>query len=151
MGFEIIDVSGDVGIRVEGRDPEEIFVNAAIGLYNLITEIEAINPVKDITLDLKGDTIEELLISFLNELIFHFDAHGFIGKEIILESNIRDLGGDNPPETGNYWLRGAVRGEEFDPLRHERRLLVKAATYHNLRFIKDPKSGLWKADIIFDI
>jgi SHS2 domain-containing protein len=42
-----------------------------------------------------------------------------------------------------------ISGEEFDPERHEGKLLIKAATYHRLK-IENRDHG-WKAEIIFDI
>ena len=71
------------------------------------------------------------MVAWLNELVFHFDAYGFIGKKIsITESNLEP----GPPETlKSYRLNAVLSGEEFDPERHESRLLIKAATYHRLR------------------
>ncbi|MBM4129219.1 MAG: archease, partial [Nitrospira sp.] len=37
----------------------------------------------------------------------------------------------------------------FDPERHERKLLVKAATYHMLRI--ERTDDVWEIDVIFDI
>lgn len=32
--FEVIDISGDVGIKAYGKSLEELFVNAAAGIYH---------------------------------------------------------------------------------------------------------------------
>ena len=40
-------------------------------------------------------------------------------------------------------------GEEFNPGKHERKLLIKAATYHKVRIEK--VSDIWEIDVIFDI
>ena len=146
MDFEIIDVSGDVGIRASGRDIKELFVNAALGLYNLITDIKSVRPQRSINVEVRDDSLEGLLVRFLNELIFQFDTYGFIGNSLFLEGNIKN---GTLEASENYWLKAEIKGEDFDPERHERRLLVKAATYHNLRLYKE--DGLWKADLIFDI
>ncbi len=147
MGFEIIDVSGDVGIRAEGNDLEEVFKNAARGLYSLITDIDKVRPLISRRIELKATEPDNLIVSFLNELIFIFDAYGFIGSRIDMESNLKDI--FHPGQVKELWLKADIRGEDFDPVRHERRLLVKAATYHNLRFYKE--NDLWKVNIIFDI
>ncbi len=36
--FELIDISGDAGIRVFGESLEDLFLNAAAGMYSLITD-----------------------------------------------------------------------------------------------------------------
>jgi SHS2 domain-containing protein len=116
-------------------------VNAGIGMYSLITDIEKIDEKQAIDIETKGDSLEGLLVSYLNELIFQFDTYGFIGKRIEIMS--LEFG------VMSYRLKASVYGEEFDPDRHERRLLVKAATYHNIRVEKT--NGKWEIGVVFDI
>lgn len=137
MGFEFIDISGDAGIRAFGKDLGELFESAAKGMYSLMTDLSAVGTNKMLRTTLSSQSIEGLLVGWLNELIFYFDAYGFVGKEI----EIRELTEDK--------IDAVIRGEDFDPARHERRLLVKAATYHNLSIMQ--KDGLWQAEVIFDI
>jgi SHS2 domain-containing protein len=144
-GFETIDVSGDAGIRAFGSDLKELFVNAAIGMYGLITDVSGIEEKKTVGITVKSDTLEGLFVSWLNELIFTFDTYGFMGKKIVIE----ELLAAGAKEGGPARLRASVTGEEFDPERHERRLLVKAATYHRL-MIGETVGG-FRAEVIFDI
>jgi SHS2 domain-containing protein len=139
--YKVIDVSGDAGIRAFGRDLEELFVNAAFGMYNLITDTAGIDAARAIDISVESDTLEGLLVSWLNELIFNFDVHGFVGKKIA----IGELSQGGQP----LILRASLAGGEFDPERHVRKLLVKAATYHRIRVEK--KGDTWQGDVIFDI
>src|SRR3972149_11644443 len=82
--FEAIDISGDAGIRAYGETMEDLFVNAAVGMYSLITDPEAIQEKRCITLDIESHSLEGLLVSWLNELIFHFDTYGFVGKGVVI-------------------------------------------------------------------
>lgn len=140
MQFETLDISGDVGIRAYGQSCEDAFVNAGIGMYSLITDIERIDEKQAIDIDAKGDSLDGLLVSYLNELIFQFDTYGFIGKRIEIVTF------SNQPSA---FIKVKVYGEEFDPDRHEKRLLVKAATYHNIKVEKI--NGKWEIEVIFDI
>jgi len=135
--FEVIDISGDVGIRVFGKDLKELFIHAALGMYSFITDIKAVEAKKTLDIQIEGDTLEDLLVSWLNELIFHFDTYGFIGRNISITEFTE----------GNLTAR--LDGEAFDPERHEGNLLIKAATYHQLSIVQT--KGLWKAEVIFDI
>ncbi len=135
--FEIIDISGDVGIKAFGGSIEEVFKNSAIGMYSLITDLKGVKGQKTINISSESNSLEGLLVSWLNELIFHFDAYNFIGKDIVIL------------EMSDRKLKANVKGEEFDPERHERKLLIKAATYHRLKVEK--VRDIWEADIIFDI
>ena len=135
--FELIDISGDAGIRAFGSDLSELFANAATGMYSLITDPEGVTPRKSIEIKTEGSSREGLLVSWLNELVFHFDTYGFMGKEIRIH------------ELQDTLLRATVTGEDFDPEKHGRGLLIKAATYHKLKI--EQKKGHWEADVIFDI
>ncbi|MCG2722805.1 MAG: archease [Thermodesulfovibrionales bacterium] len=142
--FEILDISGDIGLRSFGKTVQEAFVNAAIGMYSLITDTGKIEEKKSIDVSLENDSLDSLLVAWLNELVFHFDAYGFIGQKIsITESDLE------PATLKSYRLNAVLSGEEFDPDRHESRLLIKAATYHRLRIAK--VNEIWKIEVIFDI
>lgn len=135
--FEILDISGDAGIRAFGSDLSELFANAADGMYSLITDPGGVTAQKSIEIKTEGSSLEGLLVSWLNELIFHFDAYGFIGKELHIH------------ELHDALIRATVTGEDFDPEKHGRGLLIKAATYHKLKI--ERKEDHWEADVIFDI
>ncbi len=122
---------------------EDAFQNAALGMYSLITDTEGIREADKINVEVAGYSTEGLLVAWLNELIFQFDAYGFIGRRIELLALKTAMRDDKP------YIKAKVYGEEFDIGRHERRLLLKAATYHKLKIEKI--GGMWQADIIFDI
>ena len=146
--FEVLDVSGDIGIRAYGKTITEAFVSASTGLYSLTTNLNAIEAKKSIDISVESDTLEGLLVSWLNELIFHLDAYGFIGKKILI-NEFSPIAG-KPDSLRACKLKAIIYGEEFDPVRHEGKLLIKAATYHRLK-IEKKKDGLWEIDVIFDI
>lgn len=133
----MVDISGDAGIRAYGETLEDVFTNAAVGMYSLITDPEGIAETKEIVVASESPSLEGLLVAWLNELIFQFDTYGFVGRKIRVEM------------LENHKIVARISGEDFDPERHERRLLVKAATYHQLSMEKE--EGRWVANVIFDI
>lgn len=137
MGYEYLDISGDAGVRAMGKSLEEVFENAALGMYSMVTDAEEVREERKISVKVKSEGPEGLLVGFLNELIFQLDANGFIGRRV----KVLELGDDV--------VRAEVMGEEFDLDRHEPRLLIKAATYHDLKLEK--KGGEWTAEVIFDV
>jgi SHS2 domain-containing protein len=137
MGYEYLDISGDAGVRAEGETLEEAFVNAALGMYGLITDPEAVEEKEERRAEVSRPAKEDLLVAWLNELIYLFDAYGFIGKKV----EIKDLSDER--------LVSVIKGEEFDTERHEGNLMIKAATYHGLKIGKTP--GGWAVEVIFDI
>jgi SHS2 domain-containing protein len=137
MQFEVLDISGDTGIKAYGKTVSEAYANAGIGMYSLITDISGVDERESVELELSGDSPEGVLVAYLNELIFRFDTHGFIGRSVEVP-NLSDSG-----------IRVIVHGEEFDPERHERRLLIKAATYHNIKIGR--ADSVWEVEVVFDI
>jgi len=112
-------------------------MDAGIGMYGLITDIEKIGDSQALGIRISSDTPEGLLVNYLNELVFHFDAHNFIGRRIEFA------------EFSENFLKAIIFGGEFDPEKHEQRLLIKAATYHNIRVAKE--EGRCEVEVIFDI
>lgn len=141
--FEILDITGDAGIRAFGADLEELFVNAAAGLYHLIAGNRPVSTVKSVGLTAEGSSLESLLVSWLNELIFQFDAYGFLGSSIVISEF------PSPGTSAGFRISAVVSGEDFDPAKHGRGLLVKAATYHRLKIEKSDAG--YSAEIILDI
>jgi SHS2 domain-containing protein len=135
--FQVLDISGDVGLTAFGKSKEEAFLNAAYGMYSLITDPEAIRETKTVSVTVEKDSLDGLLVAWLNELIFDFDTYGFIGKKITIEY------------FSDRTIRARIAGEEFDSERHAGKLLIKAATYHKLRI--QEMNGQWEIDVIFDI
>jgi SHS2 domain-containing protein len=135
--FTVLDISGDVGLTAFGDNLQEAFVNIAIGMYTLMTGLDAVAATKMIEVSVENQSPDGLLVSWLNELIFQFDTYGFIGKKIDIT------------EFSETRISASIAGEEFDPERHEGKLLIKAATYHQLSIAKEDER--WKISVIFDI
>lgn len=134
--IEQIDISGDVGLRIRGKSLEELFENAAIGMVALMTDTARIRTTEQREISLKVESYENTLVQWLNELVFLFDAYGFTGKEFSVSFQ-----GDT--------FSASVSGGIFGPERNGQKLLIKAATYHNLSLRKI--NSHWEATVIFDI
>ena len=152
--FKVLDdVSGDVGLEAYGATVTEAFINAAVGTYNLIANPEQVLEKKTISVIAESSSIDGLLVRWLNELIFHFDTYGFLGKKIVIDeftaSCTLPSGHEAARGKESCRIRASVSGEEFDAGRHEGGLLLKAATYHRLKVEK--KDDRWEIDVIFDI
>lgn len=140
--YEEIDISGDVGLRIWGKSLEDLFVNAASGMISFMTDRLSGATTDKRTINIKSDSLENLIVQWLNEVLFLFDTYGFVGKNFEI-----DIDGDRdrlPLE-----LNAEIMGGLFDPRTSEKRLLIKAATYHELSINKT--DSVWEAVVIFDI
>lgn len=134
--FEIIDHTADVGIVAYGTDVKELFRNAALGLFSLVTDTRQIE--ESLRRDLKIASTDHvgLLVEWLNELIYLLDTEHILFNRFVIE------------QLTNDHLEATCYGEKVDPRRHEIRLGIKAATYHMLRISKNDG---YKARVIFDV
>ena len=66
-----------------------------------------------------------LFYDWLSELLFYHDAEYLVFSkfDVKIYSNVTE-------DSEVYYLVATAWGEEFDPIRHERRSEVKAVTYH---------------------
>jgi len=135
--YELIEHTADVGIKIFGKDEKELFLNAAYAFFDLITDINVVEPRVSHSVALEGETLEELFFNWLDELLFLFDAKGFVGCEFEIE------------KWGPKRIQAKIKGETFNPDKHPLETAIKAVTYHNLKIHQ--KDNHWEAEVIFDI
>jgi SHS2 domain-containing protein len=136
-GFELIEVTADEGIHAWAPDLPGLFRAAAMGLWSLMVEPEAVRPVETVPVEVEASDRETLLVAWLNELLYLHEVKTFAAAGV----HVREV-------TENR-LRAEVRGERLDPARHRLVGHVKAVTYHGLRVEGGP--GGWEARVIVDV
>jgi SHS2 domain-containing protein len=135
--YETFDHTADVGIRVFGGTIEEIFINAAWALFDLLTDLDSIRETMIREITVEGGDREDLLVRWLSELLFLCEGQGFLFRQFCISSLTATS------------LKAMVRGEIFDPSRHAFKTEIKAVTYHQVEIIH--KGETWVARVIFDI
>jgi SHS2 domain-containing protein len=132
-----VDHTGDAGISVNAADCRELFARAAWGMFSLITNMEAIRLAEMSRVQIAADDFSALMVKWLSELNYrHVTEHRLFGQFKVVEMD-------------DATLLAEVRGERFDPTRHEIFTEIKAVTFHGLRLEHDDNG--WKAQIIFDL
>lgn len=135
-GFFVLDHTADTGIVATGKNLREAFENAAAGLFNIICEIDSLRIKKSFKIKLEGENLDELLIRWLNQLLFlHETEKVVLGHFKILELTEKKL-------------VATVEGESIDLNRHNIKTYVKAATYHDL-VVESGEPA--KVQVIFDV
>jgi len=134
--FEIVDHTADVGIRAYGASINQAFANAAKALFSLITELDNIDEVLYRDIELVAPDQESLLVEWLNELIYLFDAENIIFKRFDIT------------RLNSTRLKARGYGEKVNISKHKLKIGVKAATYHML---KVDKTNGYQVQVLFDI
>ncbi|MDD3725716.1 MAG: archease [Candidatus Ratteibacteria bacterium] len=133
--FEVFGHTADIGGRAYGKDITELLKNAAELLYFLSGVVWSKGRGKVYDIKISAECLEELLVKFLNELIYYMDVKKIAGD--IKKLSIQE-------EKGMLNLYCTMDMKAVSIKRE-----IKAATYHNLK-IKEAK-GMLSVDIIFDI
>jgi SHS2 domain-containing protein len=129
-GFEFLEHTADAYIAAYGTDLAEAFENAALAMFDVMTEVEKVSPeVKD-SVKVVAEDEYALLYSWLEALLVKFDVKGMLySKFKVLDLN---------QTSGGFRLRAQIWGEKFNPEKHAQKVGVKAVTYHRMEIIKDP-------------
>lgn len=137
--YEIIDHTADIGIRVQGGSMEEVFLQAADAMFDLmIGQKRPLIPAIEVPLRVEAAAPDELLVRWLSELLFLFESRRLVLTRFWID------------RIDGRRLEGAAKGLKFDETRHTPKLVLKAVTYHGLKLEKGA-DGLWKAEVIFDL
>jgi SHS2 domain-containing protein len=134
MRYRLLEHTADAMVEVHGKTMGERFANAAYALFDQITDVTKVRPTGEIKLVLSAESREQLVVDFLQELLFIHDTENIVLCQFEVE-------------TDGKVLKAVVKGEEFDEDRHPKRSVVKAVTYHKLEF-DDEKGTL---TILFDV
>ena len=135
--YEIFEHTADFGIRARAGGLDELFADAAVGLFSLmVSNLEVVRTVEEVAFRFEGDNLEDLLHDWLAELLYTFHA----GRLVLTEFRV---------QVGPVGLTATARGEPLDPSRHEIDVEVKAVTWHALKVQQHPEG--WLAEVIVDV
>jgi SHS2 domain-containing protein len=135
--YEQFSHTADIGVRVYGRTLKDLFDNAAFAMFDIIADLEGLKGdiVQDI--ELTAPNHEELLIAWLDELLYNFYTKGVI----FYRFDIDELSGDV--------IKAKAFGRNVSDNRNRLKTEIKAATYYNLKIRK--LDDYYQVDIVFDV
>jgi SHS2 domain-containing protein len=137
VSWDTFEHEADVGLIIRGRDGPELFAEAGLALFDLVCELDAVQERTRYPLAGKADAVEPLLVDWLNDLVYLFQARGVVCRRFEF------------PAWSETAYEGEAFGEPIDPARHSPRDLVKAATYHGLS-VRSQENAL-EARVILDV
>jgi SHS2 domain-containing protein len=140
-GYEFLEHTADVYIAAYGGTLAEAFENAALAMFETMTDTKKIKPNAEETVKAEGQDKQALLYSWLEQLLLLFDLRGLVLSRFKVNSI---------EKTGDaYKLIAKVYGEPFDPKKHNQKVGVKAVTYHRMEIKESAELATMK--FILDI
>jgi len=138
--FEILEHTADIGLVAYGKNKKEVFLNTAKGMFKIIAgENRDLKEDFYDKIKLEAESLEDLLVAWLNELLYISEVKLVVLNKFKIE------------ELSDYHIKAEIRGVKIDQIHFKIEKEVKAVTYYRLEFKKDEESGLWRAQVIFDI
>ncbi|MGC8572874.1 MAG: archease [Caldisphaera sp.] len=136
--FEFLDHTSDILIKALGNSIDEAFEQAALGVYEIITNTNKVRALNEIKIEVEGLDLYNLLYRWIESLLYYTDSEGLVFSKFNVKIDMR-----------NNKLEATVYGEKFDSNIHEHRTIVKAMTYSQME-IKQEKN-CWVLYFVVDI
>lgn len=132
--WQLIDHTADTGVRIHANTLEGLFATAVDATTQLMFgKICGAKTAANKKIKLKGQDDADLLVRFINEIIYIADVE----KRPVVRANIQSL--------ESHSIRATLELGDATPLKQQ----LKAATYHQLQL--EHEGGEWSVQIIFDV
>lgn len=137
-GHKFIEHTADIAFEVTADSIEELFLESARAWRICVVGDIAGKALSNNIVNLTADSIEELLVNFLNELNFFLITKKWLA--VIFNNLIIDK--------SNFLLSVNVNGFDIDPF-FEIKEEIKSVTYHQMEIVL--KDNRYSTRVVFDI
>jgi len=128
--FEFLEHTADAYIAAYGKDLAEALENAALAMFDVMTEVKKVIPKVEDYVEVAAEDEFALLYSWLEALLVKFDVNEMLySKFKVLELD---------ETSSDFRLKAKIWGERYNPKKHSQKVGVKAVTYHRMEIIKRP-------------
>ena len=126
--FEFMEHTADVYIAAHGTNLAEAFENAALAMFEVMTDTAKVNANEENSLVVEAEDEYALLYSWLEALLVKFEVNGILYSKFKI-SRLEET-------SEGFRLAATVWGEKFNAEKHTQKVAVKAVTYHRMEIIK---------------
>ena len=127
--FEFLEHTADVYIAAHGATLAEAFENAALAMFEVMTDTEKVSPEVEDSVEVEAEDEYALLYSWLEALLVKFETKNTLYSKFKISSIDENAEG--------FRIKAKVWGEKFNTEKHTQKVGVKAVTYHRMEIIKD--------------
>jgi len=127
--FEFLEHTADVYIAAHGKNLEEAFENAALAMFEVMTDTEKVSPREEDSVEVEAEDEYALLYNWLEALLVKFEVKNMLYSKFKI-SRLEET-------AEGFRLKATVWGEKFNAKKHAQKVAVKAITYHRMEIIKE--------------
>jgi SHS2 domain-containing protein len=129
-GYKFLEHTADAYVAAHGKNLAESFENAALAMFDVMTEVETVNPKFEDAVEVTAEDEYALLYDWLEALLVKSETKGMLYSRFKVSCLKQSR--------GRFTLKASFWGEKFDPKKHVQKVGVKAVTYHRMEIIKHP-------------
>ena len=127
--FDFLEHTADVYIAAYGKTLEEAFENAALAMFEVMTDTDKVSPEVEESVEVEDEDEYALLYSWLEALLVKFETKNMLYSKFKISSIEETAEG--------FRIKAAVWGEKFNAEKHTQKVGVKAVTYHRMEILKE--------------
>lgn len=132
--FEILEHKADLEIKVFGKEKEDLFENAMVGMFESAKyESEKRSRTYEVEIKIKSIDLPSLLVDFLSEILYLVETKKLVFQKIKFKKF-----SDNE-------IKAILLGKKLKRME----IHIKGVTYHDLNI--QQKNKYWEAIILFDV
>jgi SHS2 domain-containing protein len=139
--FEFLEHTADVYVRAHGTTMEEAYGNAALAMFETMTNSAKIAQTQQETIEVEAEDQYALLYNWLEALLVKFDTEDMLFSRFEIK--------DWKETAETFRFKAKVWGEKYDSKKHPQKVGVKAVTYHLMVVIREPERVI--LEFILDI
>jgi len=138
MKFKFLEHTADIKFQAFGKSVEEAFENSALAMFNAMSD-KKIKPLTKKKIKVVGEDLENLLYTFLEELLFLLDSKNFFVSKTKLKIT--------EDKNKKFILNADIFGDSVK--KYEMKIDVKAVTYNEMFIKKIGKN--WVCQVVLDV
>jgi SHS2 domain-containing protein len=129
--FEFLEHTADTYIRAFGTTMQEAYENAALALFETMTDSGKIAQTVEGTVEVEAEDQYALLYNWLEALLVKFETENMLFSKFEIS--------DWTEDAESFKFTAKIWGEKFDSKKHPQKVGVKAVTYHRMVVIREPE------------
>lgn len=149
--------TADLAFEAFGKDTSELFESAGLALESAMVDLNSLETQEVRKINLRSDSLENLLSLFLEELVFLKDSEQILFNEIICDvrSKSNDMQSLAESRLGKskinwYELESKLSGEKINRQKHKLGVDVKAVTKHLFK-IESLQDKTYRCQVVLDV
>jgi len=133
-------VTADIAFEAFGKNLNQLFENSALALNETMVDTKTVSAKVKKIFKLQNAELNNLLVDFLNEIIYYKDTDSMIFSKFKVKVEQKD----------KLWkLTAEIFGDKINWQKHKLLADAKAATWHMFELQKKGKT--WRAQVVIDI